>query len=465
MTNTAGAPGTPLRVAVIGSGPSGFYAAEALLESGLDVEVDLLERLPVPYGLVRFGVAPDHPKLKSVTTTFAQIAAHPRLRFFGNVEMGRDVSVVELGHLYHAVIVATGADGDRRIGIPGEDLTGVHAARDFVAWYNGRPGCESMHFDLSHDTAVIVGQGNVAVDVCRVLAKPVDALRGTDMAEHALDALARSRVREIHLVGRRGPVQASFTPKELRELGMIDGWQPVVDPKSLELNEASRAELADPARPHAAKNLAVLAGFAQAPTRAGRRIHLHFQQGPTALHGRGRLERVDFRSQRLEGPSGHQIAVTADSVMSLYAGLLFRSIGYRGTPLPGLPFDKLRGTLPHREGRVLDEHGSVVSGWFTAGWIKRGPTGIIGTNRACGVETVASLLADLPSLPRSRPGRAGLEALLCQKRHRAVTFAEWQAIEHAERERGRHCDKPAEKFVRVEEMLEVAWATGMQEPV
>jgi ferredoxin--NADP+ reductase len=213
----------PLRVAIVGSGPSGFYAAEALLASGLDVEIDLLERLPVPYGLVRFGVAPDHAKLKSVSAVFAQIAADPKLRFFGNVALGRDVTADELAAMYHAVIVACGAGADRTLCIPGEDLPGVHAAGDFVGWYNGSPDHAHLAFDLSQEVAVVIGQGNVAIDVCRILARPVDELRRTDIAQHALDALAGSRIRDIHLVGRRGPVQAKFTPKELRELGTLPG--------------------------------------------------------------------------------------------------------------------------------------------------------------------------------------------------------------------------------------------------
>lgn len=454
----------PLRVAVVGSGPSGFYAAEALLDSGRAVEVDLLERLPVPYGLVRFGVAPDHPKLKSVTTTFDGIARDPRVRFFGNVGLGREIDADRLAALYHAVIVATGADADRRLGIPGEDLPGVHAASDFVGWYNGKPECAGLRFDLSQEAVVVVGQGNVAIDVCRILAKPVDELRRTDITEHALDALAASRVREIHLVGRRGPVQAKWTPKELRELGALPGWQPVVEPHALDLDEASRAELADPALAQAAKNLEILRGFADRSREALRPLFLHFQECPAALHGAGRLQEVVLEAQRLAGPPGAQVAVPTGRRRALPAGLLFRSVGYRSRALPGLPFDARQGTLPHRDGRVLAADGEVLRRWYVTGWIKRGPTGVIGTNRLDSVETVAAVLQDLPALEAARPGRAALRAMLEAAGHRVVSFEHWLAIEHAERERGRQLSKPAEKFVRVPDMLAAALGGAAASP-
>lgn len=461
-----GTEGQPLRVAIVGSGPGGFYAAEALLESGLQVEIDLIERLPVPFGLVRFGVAPDHAKLKSVTTVFTQIAEDPRLRFFGNVELGRDVSVRQLGALYHAVIVATGAAGDRRLGIAGEHLPGVHAAGDFVGWYNGRPECADLEFDLQQEVAVVVGQGNVAIDVCRILASPVDALRRTDIAAHALDALACSRVREIHLVGRRGPVQAKFTPKELRELGTLPGWQPRVDPAALVLNNASQAELTMPGFVHAPRNLDILRGFAQAPADDGRRaLHLHFHRAPVALSGATRVERIELEAQALSGEPGAQSAAPTGERLSLPAGLVLRSVGYRGTPLPGLPFDLVRGALPHRDGRVIDTGGKVLRGWYATGWIKRGPTGVIGTNRADSVDTVASLLDDLAALDAPKAGRAGLLAQLAADRRRVVDFAGWRAIEQAEAERGRAGGKPAEKFVRVEDMLDAAALAGAPQSI
>ncbi|MBU0604510.1 MAG: FAD-dependent oxidoreductase [Gammaproteobacteria bacterium] len=447
---------TPLRVAIVGSGPGGFYAAEALLASGLAVEVDLIERLPVPYGLVRFGVAPDHAKLKSVTAVFAQIAQDPRLRFFGNVSLGRDVSAAELARMYHAVIVATGADGDRKLGIDGEALAGVHAARDFVGWYNGAPDCAALEFDLSHEVAVVVGQGNVAIDVCRILARPVDALRRTDIAQHALDALAASRVRHIHLVGRRGPVQAKFTPKELRELGTLPGWQPLVDPAALELNPASAAELALPACAQAAKNVDILRAFAARPREAERAIQLHFLHAPAALHGDARVRGITLDTQRLAGPPGAQTAEADGGRVSLDCGLVLRSVGYRGSALPGLPFDARAGVLPNDAGRLTGAAGSPLPGWYVTGWIKRGPGGVIGTNRADSVETVDTLLRDVASLRGDKPGRRALRAALEQRGHRVIDLAGWLAIERAERARGEALDKPMDKFVRIDDMLAAA---------
>lgn len=447
---------TPLRVAIVGSGPSGFYAAEALLQAPIVAEVDMLERLPVPYGLVRFGVAPDHAKLKSVTQVFEQVAAHDRFRFFGNVALGRDVSAAELAAHYHAVIVATGASADRKLGIPGEQLAGVHAASDFVGWYNGHPDCSDLHFDLSQEVAVVVGQGNVAIDVCRILAKPIDDLRATDITEHALEALAASRVRQIHLVGRRGPAQAKFTHKELRELCALRGWRTVVEPEALVLNDESRAELAHPDHANNARNMELLRRLEPAHAGAEKTLRLHFQRAPVALQGDGRLQRITLEVQRLAGPAFQQRAEPAGSCLDIPAGLLFRSVGYRGSALPGLPFDEHSGTLPHREGRVLAGAQQVLPGWYVTGWIKRGPTGIIGTNRADSVETVERLLEDLPSLDAAKPGRAGLSSLLEARPRPVIGFEGWRAIEAVERQRGAARGKTAEKFVRIPDMLAAA---------
>jgi ferredoxin--NADP+ reductase len=457
-----GTPGRPLRAAIVGSGPSGFYAAEALLQSGLTVEVDLIERLPVPYGLVRFGVAPDHAKLKSVSTVFAEIARDERVRFFGNVALGREISADQLEAIYHAVVVATGADDDQKLDIEGEHLCGVHAARDFVGWYNGKPECACLAFDLSQEVVVIVGQGNVAIDVCRILAKPIDDLRKTDITEFALDSLASSRVREIHLVGRRGPVQAKFTPKELRELGSLPGWEPVVDPADLELNEASRVELANPGLAHVAKNYEILRSYATRPRERLRSICLDFFQAPVALEGDERVRSVMVERQRLEGPATAQAAIPTGECFRLEAGLVFRSVGYRGSALPGLPFDERRGVIPHQEGRVMVLPNRPMQGWYVTGWIKRGPTGIIGTNRLDSVETVSRLIEDLPAIDVPKPGRAALVAALDAVGHRPVSLEDWLAIEQAEIERGRARRKTAEKFVLVADMLAAARRTQAQ---
>lgn len=453
MGTCLGTPDNPLRVVVAGSGPSGFYAVEALLHAGLAVEVDILERLPVPYGLVRFGVAPDHARLKSVTAVFDGIAKDARTRFFGNVTLGRDVGIEELAGLYHAVVIATGADGEQPLDIAGENLAGVHAARAFVGWYNGYPECASLAFDLSGEVAAIIGQGNVAIDVCRILAKPVDELRKTDIAEHALEALAGSRVRAIHIVGRRGPVQAKFTPKELRELGTLPGWRPVLDPADLEFNEASVAELQKPGAINAQKNVEIFKAFAARPLEGNRPIHFRFFQAPVALDGQDRLQRVVLERQLLRGGPTEQVATGTGERSALPVDVLFRSVGYRGTELGGVPFDARRGVIRHREGRVVDPAGERLPRLYATGWIKRGCTGIIGTNRMDSEETIARLIEDLSLLDAPRAGRTALAETLRRKQRQVVSFDDWLAIERAEIERGRTRQKVAEKFVRVSEML------------
>jgi ferredoxin--NADP+ reductase len=338
-----GSEGNPLQVAVVGSGPSGFYAAEALLKSGRTVDVDLIERLPAPFGLVRYGVAPDHPKLKEAILTYQVIARLPRFAFLGNVRVGRDVTVDELLAHYHAVVFACGAEADRRLGVPGEELAGSHTATEFVAWYNGHPEYRDRHFDLSAEVVAVVGQGNVAADVCRILAKSVDELRDTDIAEHALEALAASRVREIHVIGRRGPAQAKFTNKELKELGDLAHCAAQVDPGALELNAESLKELEAKTNFISAKNVEILRDFAsRAPGAKPRRLIFHFLKSPAGLVGAGRLQEVVLVRNRLEGAPFEQVARETGQTETLACQLLFRSIGYSGVPVPGLPFDARR---------------------------------------------------------------------------------------------------------------------------
>jgi ferredoxin/flavodoxin---NADP+ reductase len=446
-----------IHAAIVGAGPSGFYAAEALLRSGLPVRVDMIERLPTPFGLVRSGVAPDHPKLKEAILVYERIARTPGFNFFGNVSVGRDVSVAELRAAYHAVVFACGAETDRRLSIPGEDLPRSHTATEFVGWFNGHPDYRDRTFDLGQEAVAIVGQGNVAADVCRILAKPVDELRTTDMAEHAVDALARSKVREIYVIGRRGPVQAKFTTKELRELGEIAGCATLADPAELTLNAASEAELADRNNLSGPGNLRLFREFASRSAAFARRaIRFRFHLSPAALAGTGHVEKIILSRNCLEGLPFTQVARPTGELIELPCGLVFRSIGYRGVPIPGLPFDRTRGTVPHAAGRVLDA-AATMPGVYVTGWLKRGATGIIGTNRADSVETVASLLADVSkTCGREKQGADALRPLLEGRGVRVWNYQNWLVVDAAEIGRGKPKGKPREKFTRVDEMLAAA---------
>ena len=454
--NNLGSKENPLRAAIVGSGPAGFYATEALIRSESAVLVDMFERLPSPFGLVRSGVAPDHPKLKEPIRVYQRISESPQFRFLGNVAVGRDISAKELKDCYHVVVYTCGAQTDRTLGIAGEHLAGSHTATEFVGWYNGHPDYRDSVFDLSHETAVVIGQGNVASDVCRILAKTADELRHTDIATHALEVLAESKIRDIYMIGRRGPAQAKFTHQELRELGELADCDPIVDSRDLELNPASREELADRSNRANLKSYEVLQAFAsRPPPTRHRRCHIHFLKSPIELRGKGRLERVVLMRNRLQGEPSRQVARETGEVEELACGVLFRSIGYRGVPIAGIPFDDVRGIFPNRDGRLVDG-GNIVPGLYVAGWIKRGPTGIIGTNREDSVTTVNSVLADLPNLDAgAKPGADGLKALLEGRGIRLVSYVDWQKIDAAEIQRGEAAGKPREKFTRVEEMLEV----------
>jgi ferredoxin/flavodoxin---NADP+ reductase len=448
-----GSPDNPLRVAIVGSGPSGFYAAEALFKSPLTVRVDMIERLPVPFGLVRYGVAPDHPKLKQPTLVYDKIAQSPGFTFLGNVTVGRDLSLEQLQTTHHAVLFACGAESDRRLGLPNEDVPGSHTATEFVGWYNGHPDYCERSFDLSSEVAVIIGQGNVAIDVARILCKSVDELRNTDIAAHALDALADSRVRDIHVIGRRGPAQASFTFKELRELGEIGGCVTRVSASDLPLNSACLAELEDKNNFNAAKNVEIFRSWAtHCATTAEKRVWFHFLESPVAIAGNKRLKRITLERNRLSGAPFGQSAKGTGETFELGCGLLFRSIGYRGLPLPGVPFDQAKGVFPNTAGRIGD-----MPGLYAAGWIKRGPSGIIGTNRADAVATVQSLLADLPHLdPLRKSGTEGLYAALSRVDSRVLSYADWRRIDAEEQRRGVVSGKPREKITRVSDMLALA---------
>ncbi|KWT72969.1 Ferredoxin--NADP(+) reductase, actinobacterial (eukaryote-like) type [Hyphomicrobium sulfonivorans] len=442
-----------IHVAIVGSGPSGFYAADTLLKTDLPFQIDMFERLPTPFGLVRSGVAPDHQKLKQSIQAFEQIAQSPSFTFVGNVSVGTDVTVEQLRSAYHAVIFACGAQNDRSIGIPGEDLAGSHTATEFVGWYNGHPDYRDRTFDLQQEVVAIVGQGNVAADVCRILMRPVDELRSSDIAEHALDALANSRVKEVHVIGRRGPVQAKFTTKELRELANLSGVVATIDSEQLKISETCRAELAHQASANAKKNFDLFQGMAVTPPAgATRRIHFHFMASPKELRGSQRVEALTLARNRLAGGEFAQYAVSTGEEQELACGLVFRSIGYKGKPMPGLPFDASKGVLPNRLGRLVDGD-AALQGLYVTGWLKRGPSGIIGTNRADSIETVEALLEDLRSgALRDAVGLAAVEPLI-RTGQRIVSFNDWRAIDAAEVARGASRGKPREKFTRIDEML------------
>ncbi len=444
----------PIHVAIVGSGPSGFYAADSLLKSGQPVLIDMFERLPTPFGLVRSGVAPDHQKLKQSIQVFEQIAGSPAFNFFGNVTIGEDIKVEELQQAYHAVIFACGAQTDRRIGISGEDLSGSHTATEFVGWYNGHPDYRDRSFDLQQEVVAIIGQGNVAVDVCRILTRPVDELRSSDIAEHALEALSQSRVREVHVIGRRGPAQAKFTTKELRELASLTGVTATIEPAQLRLSPVCETELAHLTASNAKKNVDLFSSIAaNVPASDKRRIHFQFLASPIEIRGKDRVEGLTLIRNRLSGEAFSQQAVATGDPFELNCGLVFRSIGYRGEPIAGLPFDAVKGVLPNQRGRV-GHNGTPLGGVYVTGWLKRGPSGIIGTNRADSIETVESILEDLGKATLwEAPGMAAIETTISGLRKRVVGLSEWRAIDAAEIERGAARGKPREKFTRIEEML------------
>ncbi|MFF3397459.1 FAD-dependent oxidoreductase [Streptomyces sp. NPDC002659] len=427
-----------LRVAVVGSGPSGVYAAQDLVQQSRvpDVRVHVLDRLPCPYGLVRYGVAPDHEKIKSLQNNLRTVLEDERIDFIGNVEVGaHGLGPQQLLELYHAVVYCVGAARDRRLGIPGEDLPGSHSATDFASWYSAHPDAAGNGFALAARSAVVIGVGNVAVDVARILARGAEELRPTDVPQAALGALALSQVREVHMVGRRGPSQAKFTTKELRELGTLPSADVLVEPDDLALDPAYEDASAAAALPAVnRRNLDVVRGWAVEPSPGRERhIHLRFFLRPVELLERtGRVGGVRFERTVPDGDGGVR---GTGAYEEIEAQLVLRAVGYRGVPLPGLPFDERHGTVPHAAGRVLRE-GVASPGEYVAGWIKRGPTGVIGTNRPCAKETVNSLLDDAAALAM-RPVAADPLAVLRESGHRPVQWPGWLAIEVAEAALGR----------------------------
>jgi ferredoxin--NADP+ reductase len=445
----------PLRVAVVGSGPAGFYTVDALLkQKQLHVEVDLFERLPAPYGLVRYGVAPDHQKIKSVTAAYDKLGGNPRVRFLGNVHVGHDVSVDELVRLYDQVVFAVGCETDRRLGIPGEDLLGSHAATSFVAWYNGHPDFREHAVDLGVERAAIVGVGDVSMDLARMLLQSPDELAKTDVADYALDVFRTSRVREVVVLGRRGPAQAAFAAKELEDIADLPDVHVAVDGQQVRGDLDSGQEI-DGLQRRKLDYLTTLA--ARVPSGASKQVALRFLTSPVEILGEGgrvtglRIEHNELVKDARGGVS----ARGTGRFETLAVGLVFRSVGYRGVPIPGLPFDDKQGIVPNRDGRVL----RGAEPWpsvYVAGWIKRGPSGVIGTNKSDAAATVQKMAEDVAG--RSEPAAPGksreaTEALLRERGVRVVSWEGWKRLDQIERERGQASGKIRDKLTRVSEML------------
>ena len=450
-------PERPLRVAIVGAGPSGFFAADALVKQGdVPVAVDLFDRLPTPFGLVRYGVAPDHQKIKSVTRLYQKTLDDPRVRFFGHVSYGKDLTLAELRRFYDAILYTVGAPSDRALGIPGEDLAGSLSATEFVAWYNGHPDYADLNPDLRAESVAVIGMGNVAVDVTRILAKTADELLETDMADYAVEALRHSRVTDIYMLGRRGPAQGKFTTKELRELGELTNADVVVDPEDMALDPVSEASLSDD--PAVAKNVEVLREFStRTPSGKPRRVHIKFLSSPVEVVGTEKVEGLQVEKNELREHEGWLEAVGTGVTETLPVGLVLRSVGYKGVALPEVPFDAKRGVIPNVQGRVTDSAGgAVVPGEYVAGWIKRGPTGVIGTNKADAAESVRALLADAATLARVADEDVSPEAVetyLRAKRVEFFPFDHWLELDALELEAGAAQGRPRVKVTRVEQML------------
>ena len=444
-----------LRVAIVGAGPAGFYAAGHLLAAEPPIEVDLFDRLPTPFGLVRAGVAPDHPKIKSVVRVYQKTAAKEGFRFFGGIELGRDLHRTDLLERYHAIIYAIGAATDRKLGIPGEDLPGSEAATTFVGWYNGHPDHPDRDFDLECERIVVVGNGNVAVDCARMLALGADELRGTDTADHAIDVLNADAVKEIVILGRRGPVQAAFTNPELLELGELEHADIIVDPADLELDTASQAFLdSDDANKTTRENVRILREYAErTPEGKPKRIVLRFLTSPVAIEGDGRVERIVVERNRLEPREDGSLAARPTGEReTLDCGLVLRSIGYKGIAIPEVPFDESRGTIPNVAGRIVDGE-DHVTGEYVTGWIRRGPSGVIGTNKKDGQEAANSLLADAEAGVLNAPAAEhDIADLLAERGVEPVTWEGWERIDDHEVALGSDSGRPRVKLTRYERL-------------
>jgi len=457
-----GTDANPLRVAVIGAGPSGFYVADHLFrQTDLTVELDMFDRLPTPFGLVRAGVAPDHQKIKSVTKVFDKIASRPNFRFYGNVEFGTHVTLADLREYYHQICYTTGAQTDRRMGIPGEDLQRSHSATEFVTWYNGHPDCRHCQFDLSQERVAVVGVGNVAVDVARILSSTPDELAKSDIADYALESLSCSRVKEVYLLGRRGPAQAAFTTPEIKELGELTDAGVATLPEELELDDLSRAALEHNPDQATIRKLEILQDYStRANVGKSRKLTIRFLISPVELIGDEAGQIVSMRVVRNKlyaTEAGTLRPKQTDQFEELPVGLVFRSVGYRGVPLPGVPFNDKWGVILNEKGRVINPNTQQpVVGEYTAGWIKRGPSGVIGTNKPDAAETASFMLEDLAGssiLKPKQPEIAAAEHLIRERQPDCFSYDDWLRLDELEVTKGQTAGRPRVKFTSVDDML------------
>jgi ferredoxin--NADP+ reductase len=454
----------PLRVAIVGSGPAGFFVALALRkQQAVPTEIDIFDRLPTPYGLVRGGVAPDHQSIKGVTKVFERGATTAEgFRFFGNVELGVDVELQTLGEHYDQIVLATGNEASRRLGVPGEGIARCTPAAVFVGWYNGHPDYVEAQFDFSVRRVAIVGHGNVAIDVARILAKEPTELAATDIATHALDQLAGNTLEEIVLLGRRGPVQAAFTPAELKELGELSSAVPLVDPEDLALDEHSAAQL-EQAPKQVQRNLELLREFSQREAQPGqRRLRLRFCVSPKEIVAAadGGVGGLRLGRNRLEPtPEGQLSAVDSGVAELLPVDMVLSAIGFRGQPLPGVPFDPEQGVIRNVEGRICDADERLWTNHYVVGWAQSGPRGLIGAHKRASAQVAELMLEDLAAgrVPaREMPARDALPQLLAERGIELVTFDDWRRLDAVERDRGQRRGAPRDKLTDVDEMLAVA---------
>jgi ferredoxin/flavodoxin---NADP+ reductase len=453
-----GTENNPWRIAVIGAGPAGFYAAEHFFkQSDIFANVDIFDRLPTPHGLVRSGVAPDHEKIKNVTRVFDKTASNPRFRFFGNVEFGTHINLADLQKYYHQIYFSTGSLVDRKLGIPGEDLPRSHSATEFVAWYNGHPDFRHLAFDLSQERVAIVGVGNVAVDVARILCKTVDELKFTDISDYALEALSKSNVKEVILMGRRGPSQAAFSLKEIKEMGELADASSITLQEEMTLDEHSAKALEDNPDRTTEKSMEVLkAMIGGSKPGATKTCSIRFLVSPTALHPAedGGVGSMSVARNKIEASSsGRLSSKMTDETFEWPIGLVFRSVGYRGEALPDIPFREDWGVIRNELGRIVTDSGAPVLGCYAGGWIKRGPSGVIGTNKPDAVESVACMIEDLASGKHFTPTEPDMADLIASRQPAAFSYQDWLELDRIESEKGAALGRPRVKFTSCEEMI------------